>query len=51
MVIKMLINYDIEKLNKALQDFYNSTGVNIQFLTSDFMCLSSKPINHNNYIV
>jgi AraC-like DNA-binding protein len=48
-VIKMLINYDIEKLNKALQDFYNSTGVNIQLLTSDFMSLSSNPRNHNNY--
>ncbi len=48
-VIKMLINYDIEKLNKALKDFYNSTGVNIKFLTSDFMYLSGNPINHNNY--
>ena len=45
----MLINYDIEKLNTALQDFYNSTGVNIQFLASDFMHLISNPKNHNNY--
>ena len=39
-VIRMLINYDIEKLNKALEDFYNSTCVNIQFLTSDFVHLT-----------
>lgn len=45
----MLINYDIEKLNTALQDFYNSTGVNIQFRTSDFTCLSINPRTHNNY--
>jgi len=45
----MLINYDIEKLNTALQDFYNSTGVNIQFLTSDFMHLISNQSNHNSY--
>jgi len=45
----MLINYDIEKLNTALRDFYNSTGVNIQFLTSDFVNLISNPGNHNNY--
>ena len=48
-VVKMLINYDIEKLKKVLQDFYNSTGVNIQFLTSDFVHLISNPINNNNY--
>lgn len=45
----MLINYDIEKLNTALQDFYNSTGVNIQFLTSDFMHLISNQSKHNSY--
>ena len=45
----MLINYDIEKLNTALQDFYNSTGVNIHFVTSDFTHLSNNPRIHNNY--
>ena len=45
----MLINYDIEKLNTALQDFYNSTGVNIQFLTTDFVHFTRNPRNHNNY--
>jgi AraC-like DNA-binding protein len=48
-VIEMLINYDIEKLNTALQDFYNSTGVNVRFCTSDFKGLSINARAHNNY--
>ncbi|MBQ7040077.1 MAG: PocR ligand-binding domain-containing protein [Clostridia bacterium] len=32
----MVINYDIEKINKSLQDFYNSTGINMALMKSDF---------------
>lgn len=32
----MLINYDIQKINRTLQDFYYSTGINMDLLKSDF---------------
>lgn len=37
-----IINYDTEKLDSAINDFYNSTGVNIRFLKADFTSTSEK---------
>ena len=35
----MLINYDKEKINTALKDFVNATGINVQFLKADLTSL------------
>lgn len=35
----MQINYDDKKINAALKDFVNATGINIQFLKSDLTSL------------
>lgn len=35
-VNKMLVNYDIQKINQTLQDFYNATGINMDLLKDDF---------------
>ncbi len=35
----MLINYDKEKINTALKDFVNATGINVQFLKTDLTSL------------
>jgi len=32
----MIINYDMQKLNQTLQDFYNATGINMDLLKADF---------------
>ena len=32
----MLINYDIQKINQTLQDFYRATGINMDLLRDDF---------------
>ena len=49
-VIKMaVINYDIEKLNGAISDFYNATGVNINFLKYDFTSLGDRSSWKNGY--
>ncbi len=32
----MLITYDIQKINRTLQDFYYATGINMDLLKSDF---------------
>ncbi len=42
----MLINYDVRKLDKALSDFYNVTGVSISILSEDFSPLGSKKANN-----
>ncbi len=33
----MVFEYNVEKLEKALQDFYNATGINIIFLDADIV--------------
>jgi len=38
----MIINYDIPKINTALQDFYNATGINMDLLKADFSYVSFK---------
>ena len=32
----MVINYDLQKINDSLTDFYNSTGINMALFKSDF---------------
>lgn len=36
----MIVNYDIPKINAALQDFYNATGINMDLLKADFSYVS-----------
>ncbi len=36
----MIVNYDIQKINAALQDFYNATGINMDLLKADFSYVS-----------
>lgn len=36
----MLINYDIPKINKVLDDFYNATGIRIDLFSDDFTPIS-----------
>ena len=42
-VIKMVVNYDIEKINDVLLDFYNATGINMDLLREDFSPVSGRP--------
>ena len=37
----MIVNYDITKINAALHDFYNATGINMDLLKADFSYVSS----------
>ncbi|MBQ2614878.1 MAG: PocR ligand-binding domain-containing protein [Clostridia bacterium] len=32
----MVVTYDIQKITRALQDFYNATGINMNLLRTDF---------------
>jgi len=47
----MIINYDIGKINKSLQDFYNATGINMALLKSDFSyaCENRRHWEKNRY--
>lgn len=45
MVITMLVNYDIQKINAALSDFYNATGIYMDLLTEDFTSVG----NHSHW--
>ncbi len=38
----MIINYDIEKINKILLDFYNITGVNMDLRKADFTFVNER---------
>ncbi len=42
----MPINYDVIKLDKALEDFFNVTGVSISILSDDFLPVDSKKANN-----
>ena len=44
----MHINYDKEKMASVLQDFYNATGINVQFFDEDSQSYSFSVI-HNRY--
>ena len=45
----MNINYDRRKINEALLDFYNATGINVSLLKEDFSPVSYTPSLHNDY--
>lgn len=45
----MLIDYDKEKLKRALTDFSNATGLNINFVDSSFSHSAFHKISHNCY--
>ena len=45
----MIINYDIKKINNALLDFYNATGIDMDFLKPDFSPAGSKGLADNCY--
>lgn len=42
----MLLQYDVKKLEDALRDFYNVTGVGISILREDYSHLGSKKANN-----
>ncbi len=43
----MIINYDIQKIDKVLQDFYNATGINMDLLKDDFTFVGNKSFWEN----
>ena len=45
----MVINYEIDKINTLLHDFYNSTGVTIDLLKVDFTKVSHTKYEFNEY--
>ena len=45
----MKVNYDIEKINRVLRDFYNATGINMDLLGTDFSKLSSRRWEDHRY--
>ena len=42
----MLLDFDVRKLNEALNDFYNVTGVGISILREDYSPLGAKKANN-----
>ena len=45
----MVINFNLEKLNELLENFYNLTGISISVCDKDFNFVASKPQSINNY--
>lgn len=45
----MTVNYDTEKINSALHDFYNATGITIDLLKTDFTKVSHTKYEFNKY--
>jgi len=45
----MTVNYDTEKINFALHDFYNATGITIDLLKTDFTKISHTKYEFNKY--
>lgn len=43
----MLINYDKTKISNIMQDFYNTTGININFYTTNFSYISNRSLYNN----
>ena len=43
----MTINYDIPKINKTLENFYNATGVNMDLFRDDFTQLGNRSYSKN----
>jgi AraC-like DNA-binding protein len=44
----MVVNYDLEKIEALLSDFYTATGVSMDMLTSDFVIINSNSHSKNN---
>ncbi len=44
----MVISYDIEKINSALEDFYKATDININLLKADFSFVGGRAHRENN---
>ncbi len=42
-----MINYDTDKLDRLLKDFYNATGINMDFYTEEFMSVSGSTNREN----
>lgn len=38
----MIINFDIDKINRTLSDFYNATGINMDLLKADFTLVGNR---------
>lgn len=47
--MSVIIEYNAEKLNKALQDFYNSTGTDLDLIKPDFISARDREIKNNRY--
>lgn len=45
----MVVNYDIQKINSVLQDFYNATGINMDLLKADFSYISCNHRGNDYY--
>ena len=45
----MVINYDIQKINSALLDFYNATGIDMDLLKTDFSPAGNHRLKNNSY--
>ena len=45
----MIINYDIEKINATLEDFYKATNINMNLLKSDFSYVNERTHHEGNY--
>ncbi len=46
---EMVVNYDIQKINSVLQDFYNATGINMDLLKADFSYISCNHRGNDYY--
>lgn len=44
----MVISYDIEKINAALEDFYKATDINMNLLKADFSFVGGRSHRENN---
>lgn len=47
--IKMVVEYDVEKINKALKDFYNATGSDIDLINPDFHSVCNREFKIARY--
>lgn len=45
----MLVSYDTEKINRAMRDFYNATGIEMELLKPDFTTVSENRFRNVRY--
>lgn len=48
-MIKLIINYDFEKISKTLEDFYKATDINMNLLKADFSFVSGRAHRERNF--